>query len=123
MDEGMSSFAELGEAAIIDCETTVLDPATDRAVTVAALPAFTHHASSIVNPAAIHVTRTANSSRTKVPRRRGSLLRQSLGPVHAPVAPNALNGELCVEALEDVLAHSGYVPALPRPCSRHLLAS
>ena len=39
MDEGMSSFAGLGEAAIIDCETTGLDPATDRAVTVAAIRA------------------------------------------------------------------------------------
>ena len=74
---------------------------------VAALPALTHPGSSIVNPAAIHIARTANSSRTKVSRRRGSLLRQSLGPVHAPVAPNALNGELCVDALEDALAHFG----------------
>ena len=39
MDEGMNSFAGIGEAAIIDCETTGLDPATDRVITVAAIRA------------------------------------------------------------------------------------
>ena len=37
MDEEWNSFAGIGEAAIIDCETTGLDPGTDRIITVAVI--------------------------------------------------------------------------------------
>ena len=39
MGEGMSSFAGIGEAAVIDCETIGLDPGTDRIITVAVIRA------------------------------------------------------------------------------------
>ena len=39
MDEGMNSFAGIGEAAVIDCETTGFDPGTDRIITVAVIRA------------------------------------------------------------------------------------
>ena len=39
MDEGWNSFAGIGEAAVIDCETTGIDPATDRIITVAVVRA------------------------------------------------------------------------------------